>query len=206
MRFTTENVLRRVTIILLIGIAAFILMGVAANAEEIVKVEQVCNEGNSGKIDVSGGTTLTITAPEGYLIYEYCVKAGSVKQGNGPEYFTVEPPAASVTISHSSGKDISHYSAWYVQIPPEETTTTTVPETTTTTVPEEETTTTTEPPVTTTTEPPVTTTTEVPPVVPETPVVPDEPVLPETGMELIPWAIAGALLASLGTLAVRYSK
>ena len=72
---------------------------------------QVCSAGTSGKIDVSGDhKTLTITAPDGLVITGYCVKAGSVKQGLGPEYYVVDPPAASVVISHSSGKDISHYS------------------------------------------------------------------------------------------------
>jgi hypothetical protein len=75
--------------------------------------------------------SLVITAPEGKLISGYCVKAGSIHQGNGPEYVTVNPPAKTVTISHSSGKDISHYTVTYV----DDTTPTTVPEVTTT-VPE----------------------------------------------------------------------
>jgi hypothetical protein len=71
----------------------------------------VCPAGTSGKIDVSGYyKTLTITAPDGYVITGYCVKAGSTKQGNGPEFYVVDPTATSVVISHSSGKEISHYS------------------------------------------------------------------------------------------------
>ncbi|MDQ3542817.1 MAG: hypothetical protein M3431_02970, partial [Actinomycetota bacterium] len=31
-----------------------------------------------------GGTSVTVTAPEGMLISGYCVKAGSIEQGNGP--------------------------------------------------------------------------------------------------------------------------
>ena len=63
-----------------------------------------------GKVDVEGDhTTLVVTAPDGYLIIGYCVKAGSAKQGLGPEFVEVDPPATQVTISHSSGKDISHY-------------------------------------------------------------------------------------------------
>lgn len=61
-------------------------------------------------------TSLTVTAPEGQLISGYCVKAGSINQGLGPEYVTVDPPAASVTISHTSGKDISHYSLTFVTV------------------------------------------------------------------------------------------
>lgn len=71
----------------------------------------VCAEGDSGKVDVYGeDATLTLTAPDGYVITSYCVKAGSAKQGLGPETYTVDPPAQVVVISHSSGKAISHYS------------------------------------------------------------------------------------------------
>jgi hypothetical protein len=71
----------------------------------------VCAAGDSGKVDVYGeDATLTLTAPDGYLITSYCVKAGSEKQGNGVETYVVDPPAATVVISHSSGKAISHYS------------------------------------------------------------------------------------------------
>lgn len=76
--------------------------------------EQVCAGLDSGKIDTQGDpSSVTITAPDGYLITEYCVKAGSANQGDGPEYFTVDPPVKSLTISHSSGKDVSHYSFAY---------------------------------------------------------------------------------------------
>jgi hypothetical protein len=71
----------------------------------------ICVGGDSGKVDVYGeAVTLTITAPDGFVITGYCVKAGSTKQGLGSEYYVVDPPAASVVISHSSGKAISHYS------------------------------------------------------------------------------------------------
>jgi hypothetical protein len=63
-----------------------------------------------GKVDVGGEqTTLVVTAPEGFLITGYCVKAGSEKQGDGPVDVVVDPPATEVTISHPSGKAISHY-------------------------------------------------------------------------------------------------
>jgi hypothetical protein len=75
---------------------------------------QVCPAGDSGKIDVSGGSSLTVTAPDGKLISGYCVKAGSANQELGPEFVAVEPPQKTVTITHSSGKDISHYSLTYV--------------------------------------------------------------------------------------------
>lgn len=82
------------------------------------QVEGVCAEQSSGKIDVKGSfKTLTLTAPEGQLISGYCVKSGSINDGNGPEYVSVVPPSAEVTISHSTGKDISHYSLLYVSAP-----------------------------------------------------------------------------------------
>jgi hypothetical protein len=120
--------------------------------------DQVCPPGDSGQID-AGGTdaSITITAPAGFLISGYCVKAGSVQQGNGPEFVTVDPPQASVTITHSSGKGISHYSYTLVAAP---TTTTTGGPTTTTTTTTGGPTTTTGGPTTTTGGP--TTTTEGP--------------------------------------------
>jgi len=118
---------------------------------------QVCPPGDSGKIDTTGDPqTVRITAPEGNVITAYCVKAGSVQSGAGVEFRQVVPPRRSLLITHSSGKDISHYSFEWKPCDCT-TTTTTVPETTTTTVPE--TTTTTQPEVTTTTRPEVTTTT-----------------------------------------------
>ena len=93
-------VLASCAVVLTVGVAPAISSGSLA-----------CPAGTSGKIDVSGDdTTLTITAPDGYVITGYCVKAGSAKQGNGPESYVVDPPVTSVVISHSSGKGISHYS------------------------------------------------------------------------------------------------
>lgn len=72
-----------------------------------------------GKVDVEGDhKTLVVTAPDGYLITGYCVKAGSAQQGLGPEFVEVDPPATQVTISHSSGKDISHYTLETVKAEP----------------------------------------------------------------------------------------
>jgi hypothetical protein len=78
----------------------------------------VCPPLSSGKIDVSGEqTSITVTAPAGYLIDEYCVKAGSVQGGTGgPVIVAVNPPQKSVTITYPSGKAISHYSVSYVPI------------------------------------------------------------------------------------------
>ncbi|MDF0514837.1 hypothetical protein PX701_14490 [Agromyces sp. H3Y2-19a] len=70
------------------------------------------------KIDTTGDPkTVTVTAPDGKLIDYYCVKAGSVKNGNGPQIIDVEPPAKTVTITYPGGKAISHYSVHYVDEP-----------------------------------------------------------------------------------------
>lgn len=124
---------------------------------------QVCPPGDSGKIDVSGGSSVTVTAPEGKLISGYCVKAGSANEDLGPELVPVDPPQKTVTITHSSGKDVSHYSLDYVD---EDTTTTTETETTTTETTTDTETTTTETTTETTTTTATaseTTTTETPP-------------------------------------------
>ena len=95
----------------------------------------------------AGATSVTITAPAGYLISSVCVKAGSIQQGDGPEVTTYAPPVASVTVSHSTGKAISHYVATFVPIgtsttpttsgdDPDPTTTSTTAPTTTTTCPD----------------------------------------------------------------------
>jgi hypothetical protein len=95
-------------VVVLASCAVVLTVGVAP---AVSSGAQVCPAGTSGKIDVSGDDqTLTITAPDGYAITGYCVKAGSAKQGNGPESYVLDPPATSVVISHSSGKGISHYS------------------------------------------------------------------------------------------------
>lgn len=122
--------------IVLLSALFYAVIGVLAAAPALAtNTGQVCPAGDSGKINVSGNhKTLILSAPEGKLIDGYCVKAGSVQQGNGPEFHAVNPPAAVVTIAHSSGKDISHYSLTYTEVPPS-TTTTTVPPTTTTVPP-----------------------------------------------------------------------
>lgn len=97
------------------GIALMVMTTTASAVPDKPPTDQVCVALDSGKIDVAGNhETLELTAPAGMLIDQYCVKAGSIEQGNGPEYVDVVPPQETVTISHSSGKDISHYSLSYV--------------------------------------------------------------------------------------------
>ena len=65
------------------------------------------------KVEVSGDKeTITYTAPDGYLISSWCVKAGTTT-----EVHAVDPPAKTITISHTSGKGISHYSVTLVKAP-----------------------------------------------------------------------------------------
>ena len=76
--------------------------------------EGVCAGLDSGKIDTTGDPqTVTVTAPAGKVIVEYCVKAGSIKQGNGPEYVVVDPGVGTITFGHSTGKAVSHYAMRY---------------------------------------------------------------------------------------------
>lgn len=58
--------------------------------------------------------TVTYTAPDGYLVSSWCVKAGPTI-----EVHDVDPPAGTITITHTSGKDISHYSVVLVKAPEE---------------------------------------------------------------------------------------
>lgn len=63
--------------------------------------------GGTTKIDVAGN--VTITAPAGYLIDFYCVKAGQ-----DTVIVPVNPPSASVVLTPPNGKGASHYSAHYI--------------------------------------------------------------------------------------------
>lgn len=89
--------------------------------DELVDVvhEPTCPK--DGKIDVAGEHhTLDLVAPAGKLIAGYCVKAGSIQQGDGPEVVWLDEPVSEITISHSSGKAISHYTVFLVDEPGDE--------------------------------------------------------------------------------------
>lgn len=105
-----------------VGLALVPALLVAPASHATGNKDNVCVGLMSGKKDVDGDKkTITIEAPEGALIDRFCVKAGSVHQGgdNGPQYFDVEPPKATVTITHPTGKDISHYSfSWVLATEP----------------------------------------------------------------------------------------
>jgi len=57
-------------------------------------------------ISVVDENTVHFDIPDGSTV-EVCVKAGSVKQGNGPEYITL---TADADVVHASGKELSHVS------------------------------------------------------------------------------------------------
>lgn len=124
----------------LLGVALLMLALVLPAVHASAADGNVCPPGDSGKIDVPGDkTSVTVTAPAGYLISSYCVKAGSVQGGTGgPVNVVVDPPQKTVTITYPGGKAVSHYSLTYVAVtpptsPPPSTTTTTPPPSTTTT-------------------------------------------------------------------------
>jgi len=75
--------------------------------------------GGTLKIDTEGGpSSVNYTAPDGYLVSGYCVKAGSTSSDAGVEFISLDPPLKTVTISHSSGKAVSHHSVQLVKEPP----------------------------------------------------------------------------------------
>ena len=97
------------------AVAGLVLLGAGlAPANAAPPVGQICPAWDSGKIDVADGIkSIEITAPAGVEITAVCVKAGSANQGLGAQITYYNPSQLSVTISHYSGKDISHYSVMY---------------------------------------------------------------------------------------------
>lgn len=195
-----------------IGAGAVLLVSfIAAIAAADQPTGNVCDGLTTGKIDVADGTeSVSFVAPPGSLITGYCVKAGSAKQGLGPEYVTVDPPAHSVTITHSSGKDISHFSVSLVEDVSPTPTPTPTP---TTTTPQPSPTPTPTPTHTSPTPDPSVTPSSTPPTHEGEGKTPDGDVpkgdtpdtLPKTGGE---WqlALAGLALLGMGSFAVWLSR
>jgi hypothetical protein len=98
--------------------------------------DQVCSGLDSGKIDVNDPPSVTVTAPDGYLIDAYCVKAGSTHNGFGPKVVPVDPPQKTVTIVYPGKDSISHYAVGFTPVPTPEPTPTPTPEPTPTPTPE----------------------------------------------------------------------
>ena len=114
---TVMNSIKRGVALLSLSLAVTVPTVLAAQSAHAAD-GGVCAGLDSGKIDTQGDPqTVTVTAPAGKLVSGYCVKAGSVEQGNGPVYVTVDPPQPSVTFPYPGGKAISHYSASFVDVP-----------------------------------------------------------------------------------------
>ena len=71
------------------------------------------------QVELTGETkTITYTAPEGYLVSGWCVKAGpTIEVHDAADGHGHALPAKTVTITHSSGKGVSHYSVTLVKAP-----------------------------------------------------------------------------------------
>jgi hypothetical protein len=78
----------------------------------------VCPNLDTGKLDGGNQTSITFTAPEGLVIVQICVKAGSGQQEEGPFFINFDPGVTSATFSHPSGKEISHFSVKFAPAPP----------------------------------------------------------------------------------------
>ena len=96
------------------AVAGMVFLGGAMPASAAPAAGQLCPTWDSGRIDVTGNvTSITLTAPAGLVITATCVKAGSANQGLGAEITHYDPGVTSVTIWHTSGKELSHYSVMY---------------------------------------------------------------------------------------------
>lgn len=188
-------------LIFAVALAASALLPTAATADP--PHDGVCPQGGewTGHFDGNDLHEITVNAPPGLLIVEICVKAGSANQGDGPEFTLFNPGVTSVTFTHSSGKEISHYSLRKVPVTTTttstsstSTTSTTVLETTTTTAPDDTTTSTVIDPTTTTVGDPSTT---VPTAI--STVTESRTALPRTGpMALFGLGLLGSALITVG--------
>jgi hypothetical protein len=111
----------KISRVLMSGVAAALLAGGFAftTAAPAVATENQCAGLSTGKINTGEPNPATVpyTAPAGKLVSQYCVKSGSVNQGDGPIYVPVNPPAASIVIDYPNIDSVSHYSVLLVDIP-----------------------------------------------------------------------------------------
>jgi hypothetical protein len=102
-----------------IAIVTLATVGAIGTAGIVGAQEATCPPLDTGHLtDANDQTSVTITAPEGQVIVQVCLKAGSAEQGLGPEFFNFDPGVTTITLSHSSGKEISHYSVDFADAPP----------------------------------------------------------------------------------------
>lgn len=96
------------------AVAGLAFLGGAAPASAAPAAGQLCPDWDTGRVNVADGVgSITLEAPEGMVITATCVKAGSANQGLGAEITYYDPGVTSVTIWHSSTKNLSHYSVMY---------------------------------------------------------------------------------------------
>lgn len=90
----------------------------AAPVEPQGQPDFICDEDTDGwltKVDNDAeGNTVHVTAPEGFLIDKYCVKAGTTKH-----LIAVDPASASVDIDHPEKDSVSHYQIHVIPAPTE---------------------------------------------------------------------------------------
>ena len=103
------------TLLATIAIATLATIGAAGT---VGAGESVCPNLDTGHLNANNQTSFDITAPEGKVIVQVCVKAGSAQQGDGPEFIDFDPGVTETTITHSTGKEISHYSVKFADAPP----------------------------------------------------------------------------------------
>jgi hypothetical protein len=79
---------------------------IGAGAASATPPDTICSEaGYEPKVDTVGDpATVPYTAPDGFLVDSYCVKAGTTKH-----IIAVDPPSETVTIDHPEKDSVSHY-------------------------------------------------------------------------------------------------
>jgi hypothetical protein len=107
-----KKILAAVTAVAL-SFAMVALPSIAASADQPDFICPSYAPSGTDKINTSGDpATVPYTAPSGYLVDYYCVKAGT-------EHYIVDvvPPAASITIDHPTKDSVSHYSVHWITAP-----------------------------------------------------------------------------------------
>ncbi len=104
--------------------ARSIIMNEVVSLDQPTEIDQTCDDvttpgSNGWTIKYAGAEVDTIpyTAPAGFLVDQYCVKAGSTQQGNGPVIIPIVPPSSSVTINYPGKDSISHYVVHLIAAP-----------------------------------------------------------------------------------------
>lgn len=96
--------------------ALALALGAGAMPAQATQPEFICESfapNGTDKINTTGDpATVPWTAPDGFLIDGYCVKAGTTKV-----FVPVDPPQKTVIIDHPLKDSVSHYSVRYVPEP-----------------------------------------------------------------------------------------